>query len=400
MEALAETLAAGNGVASAVRRVKVLRVLPMLDFGGVESRVVLQSRLHNRARFDLGVVAFHRLGAAAAAIRQSGVSVDEVGVNPAVRNPLATLALARYLKGVRPDIAHASISEANAHCLVAARLAGVPIVIAEEVGQPEHTRLSKFAFKILYRLANAVVGVTQTTCDYMVREDGAPPDRVTLVYNCAGPTFFPESPRAPRVRCDGEPFRVLLVGRLVPVKNHATFISAFAAFAQKHQDVELWIAGSGELQAETERQIKSLGLEGKARMLGFRSDVLELFQSVHLFALPSWSEGCSVGLIEAMATGIPVLASRVPGNLEVMGQLGEDWAVPPGDRDAWSHALERVYHLSARECSEVGRAAQRIAYERFAPSVYVKRVEEVYASLLRKAPSAAWSHGSRGAEVT
>src|ERR1041384_651497 len=111
------------------RKLRVLRLLPELDFGGVESRVVLQCKLHDRARFALDVAAFHRSGAAAEAVRGAGVPVHELGVTPSPRRPYATLALLPLLRRLRPDIVHASIAEANLHGVVAARASGVPVAI-------------------------------------------------------------------------------------------------------------------------------------------------------------------------------------------------------------------------------------------------------------------------------
>src|SRR4051812_22494897 len=98
-------------------RTRVVRLLPTLDFGGVESRAILQSELHDRERLDLRVCTFHRAGAAADAIRALGIPVDVLGQDPRIRNARASLALAAYLLRTKPDIVHASIVEANFHVL-------------------------------------------------------------------------------------------------------------------------------------------------------------------------------------------------------------------------------------------------------------------------------------------
>jgi glycosyltransferase involved in cell wall biosynthesis len=207
-------------------RKRIVRLLPTLDFGGVESRALLQSELHDRDQFELRVCTFHSDGAAAAAIRERGIPVDVLGQDPSIRNLRATSALARYLAQRRPDVLHASIVEANFHSLLRPpSLRGRPRVIVEEVGSPSHGRLARNVFRLLYRRADRIVGVSQATCDYLTQVDRAPPDKVRLIYNCAAQRFFadasPPRPSFVERRAAREPFRLLLVGRMVEVKNRS-----------------------------------------------------------------------------------------------------------------------------------------------------------------------------------
>jgi len=365
---------------------RVVRVMPVLDFGGVESRVTLQARLMDRSRFDLRVFTFHKSGAAARAIRDSDVPVDVGQVDPSPRNPRATLNLARYLRHVRPDVIHSSIAEANFHALLASRLVRVPVVIAEEVGTPAHGRVARAAFHFLYRGADAIVCVTQATCDEVMKQDRVPRERLRLVYNCAGPEYFPDPPRAiaPRGGDGDAPFRVLLVGRLVPVKNQLTFLSAFAPFAAAHPTAQLEIVGDGPLRADLERRIQELGIGKQVHLVGFQPDVRERLASADLFALPSLSEGCSISLVEAMATGVQIVASRVPGVLEVLGELAGEWTVEPTNVQGWTRLLHRSFELDPATRCAVARSAQEVAYRRFSPKVYIASLETLYTALCQR----------------
>jgi glycosyltransferase involved in cell wall biosynthesis len=364
------------------RILNVTRLLPELDFGGVESRVVLQSRLHSRDRYRLSVCTFHKAGAAAKAVMEAGVSVHSLGVSPAPRRVASTLKLAAYLRRHRPDVLHASIAEANFHGIMAARLANVPVVIAEETGMPSHSLAARVAYASLYTLADAVVGVTQAVCDYSRQVDWAPPSRVRLIYNCARTEYFPALPREAEVRA-GDDFRFLLVGRLVEVKNHELLLRAFARVAARRPRVKLGIVGEGPLRERLEAQISATGLHAQVEMLGFRADVRDQLIASDAFLLPSLAEGCSISLIEAMATGLPVLGSDVPGIREVMGALGKDWTAPPNDEEAWVNLLYRVLDAPKEERAALGRAAREIAYARFSPQAYLGNVESMYEELWR-----------------
>jgi glycosyltransferase involved in cell wall biosynthesis len=361
-------------------RPRILRLVPELDFGGVESRIILQTLLHTRERFDLHVATFHKAGAAAEKVAAAGVPVYVVGERPSVRNPRATMKLARVLRSVAPDVVHASIVEANFHVL----LAGLSIrgfrTIVEETGMPSHSILARAAFRALYRRADRIVGVSRAICDYLVTADGAPHDRVRLIYNCAAPDYFPSPPTPARRRDDG-PLRVLAVGRLVPVKNHATLLTAVSRARAAGVDVELSIAGAGPLGSELEALARTLGIAASTRFLGFRSDVPALLAEADLFVLPSFSEGCSVSLVEAMAAGVPVLGSTAPGIREVVGDLSGECCVPADDADQWASRIAAIAAMTHDARAARIERQRRRAYEAFSPTVYIKHVEAQYTEL-------------------
>ncbi len=355
----------------------VVRLLPVLDFGGVESRVVLQAALHDRDAYDLRVVAFDRPGQAAARIAEAGIPVEVLGTSPAIRNPRATAALLRYLRRVRPAVLHASIAEANLHGAVAGALAGVPARIVEEVGVPVRSRRGRALHGAVMRLAHRVVGVTAATVDWLATEERLPRDRLALVYNCGKPQYF--GPVTRRARTG--PLRIVTAGRLVWQKDHARLVTAFAASGL---DAELWIAGEGPLRAEIEAEIAARGVGDRVRLLGFRDDIRALLDEADVFVLPSVSEGCSVALIEAMASGIPCLASEIPGNVEVIGALGADALAPPASVPAWADALRAFAARSPDEREALGRRGREIAIARFSPSAYLERVASLYRGVLHE----------------
>ncbi len=356
------------------KRIAVTRLLPVLDFGGVESRVVLQSQMMDRERFDLRVCAFWSDGEAADAIRRAGVPVDILDVDPAVRNPVATVKLAAYLRQHDPDILHASIGEANFHGLIAGTLAQVPHRVVEEVGIPSRSDLAQFIFGHLYGLASRVVGVSKATCR-VLRDEGATEQQLELIYNCANPKFF-EGPM-PR-REEAPPVEFLIVGRLVEVKNQATVLRAFRRVIDEVPQARLRIAGEGELRGELEALVDSLGLREHVEFLGFCDDIKSLLQSSHVFLLPSHSEGCSISLVEAMSSGIVPLGSTADGISEVMGALGEEFQIDAADVEGWREAMLRCATMSDDERRSIGERAREIAFERFSPNVYIENVATLY----------------------
>lgn len=359
-------------------------MIPVLDFGGVESIFVLQSKLIDRARFDFRVCTFWKKGAAARDVEATGIEVDDLDVDPSIRNPRATQRLAAYLRRTRPDVVHASIGEANFHAALVSKLCGVPATIIEEQGLPARKLLGRFVHAGLYRGVDAVVGVSGTSCAYLTDREWAPKSKVHKIYNCARSEFFtPRPERADSAR----PFTALLVGRLVEVKNHERLLRALPAVVKQHPSFRLQIAGEGPLKAKMLELIVELGLTNNVEMLGFRSDILQLLQSADVFLLPSLSEGCSLALAEAMAAGTPVIGSDVGGIPEVMREVGQRWLVPSTDVGAWSRALSAMVELSEAERRALGETAARVA-KRFSPETNINAVQDLYAQLLGRRASA------------
>ncbi len=362
-------------------KIKVVRLIPVLDFGGVESRFILQSTLMDRERFDLRVCTFWKPGAAAQKIQELGIPVDVLDVDPSVRNPMASVKLFQYLQQQKPDVLHASIAEAMFHGAIASFLAQVPLRIIEDTGVPSRGTVGHLAYSAISRLVHHVIGVSKATCQYLINEDHMLEDRVKLIYNCGKPAFF-KGERSHK-RAKDEPFKILTAGRLVPVKNQAMLIDMMADLVHKKKlNVHLNIAGDGALKDDLQKAIDAADLGAHVTLLGFRKDVQHLLNTHDLFVIPSHNEGCSIALIEAMATGIPVLGSTAPGIAEVMGGLGDDYLLPAKSTEAWiTKVSEVVAQWSKKQLDEHGQRGKVIAHAEFSPTRYIGELETLYSQV-------------------
>jgi glycosyltransferase involved in cell wall biosynthesis len=366
--------AAGAGTSRPV----VIRLIPVLDFGGVESVFVLQSKFIARERFDLRVCTFWKLGDAGRVIEKQGIPVDVLNIDPSIKNPAATHALYKYLRRRQPDVVHASIAEANFHLALVGRLAGVPVTIIEEPGLPNRGLTARLVHAALYRRVDAIVGVSDAACRYVIEREFAPPRKVRRIYNSARPEFFKvQRSRAP----SGHEFTILCVGRLVHVKNHARLLAAFRKVLDKHPAARLRLAGDGPLGESLRRLATELEISRQVEFLGFRDDVPRLLLEADAFVLPSLSEGFGLAVAEAMAVGIPVIGAKVGGLPEVMQALGDDWLIEPTDVEAWAGAMLHMIELSPARRQELGDRAREAA-QAFAPEANVRQVQALYLELL------------------
>jgi glycosyltransferase involved in cell wall biosynthesis len=343
----------------------------------VESRVVLQAEGAAREPYRLRVCALHRDGEAARRVRAAGIPVDVLDLPPNPRELGTLTKVWRYLRQLRPDLLHASIAETNFLALTSGRIAGVPRIIVEEVGVPRHSFRGRMAFSALYRLANRIIGVTEATCRYVVERDHAPAASVVTVYNCADPSFFPE-PRAAVQRPSRKTLELLAVGRLHPIKNHLGLLDGFDVAAGRDDGLRLTVVGDGPLRSKVEARIAASRYRHRITFEGFRSDIRRRLELADAYVLPSLAEGCSISLIEAMATGLPVIGSNVEGIREVMGDaLAVDWTFEP-KAHSMAERLVDMAQTTVQQRLLLAETAQERAYRMFSPATYLSNLRRVY----------------------
>jgi glycosyltransferase involved in cell wall biosynthesis len=153
-------------------------------------------------------------------------------------------------------------------------------------------------------------------------------------------------------------FLIILVGTLREVKGHRYMIQAMPALVSQHPNIQTLFVGDGELKEELQAQVATLNLGAHIRFLGNRQDVPELLAASDLFVLPSLWEGLSMALLEAMATGLPIVASAVSGTVQVIVPDETGLLVPPKDVPQLVQAIEQLVSNPVRARS-MGVAAQR-----------------------------------------
>lgn len=202
----------------------------------------------------------------------------------------------------------------------------------------------------------------------------------SLCYNGIDEAVFNQAPRPATDLPPGRP-RVLTVGRLAPQKGYADLIEAFARIHDATR-AHLIIVGSGPLESALREQVKSLNLDAAVHFLGIRTDVAELLAAADLFVSSSLWEGFPTVVIEAMAMGIPVLATNVSGSRELVRHGETGWLVPPGQPDALASAA--IALLADKQLGNRMALAARQHARRFTIQSMVTRYAEIYATLCER----------------
>jgi glycosyltransferase involved in cell wall biosynthesis len=279
------------------------------------------------------------------------------------RDALGLVELVRVLRRERPDIVHASSSKAGVLGRLAASIAGVPIRIftvhgwAFTASSGRSAGLYRWADRLMRPLTTATICVSERELAAGLAAGTCVADRTLVIPNAV------DVRAAPRSRQEHEPPRLIAVGRLRPPKDLGTFLRALASLPTGGFTAS--IVGDGPERAALERQLAALGLEGRVRIEGERDDVPARLADSEIFVLSSRSEGMPVSVLEAMAAGVPVVASAVGGvdELVVDGQTG--LLVPPADSEALAAALAVLLADAGlrRRLGEAGRARAEALFD-------------------------------------
>ncbi len=339
-----------------------------LDLGGQE-KLLLEFARHANRNYDLCFVSLTDRGKLADALEELGCTVIALDEPPGLR-PRMVWRLARLLRSRRPGALHTHHDKPRLYGAPAARLAGVARLIhTHHHGPlPQFQRRHTAMVAVAARLTDRFVCVSRANARYMIRQ-GVPARKVRVVRNGIELSFF---------RGDGPNLSgpIVAVGRLSREKDQQTLLEATALVADRIPDIRLEIAGDGPCRAELERRIRDLKLEKHVRLLGEVRDVPALLSRARLFVLSSISEGMSLTLLEAMASGLPVVATRVGGNAEVVTRE-TGVLVPPRDPRRLARAVISLW--SAPEAMvRLGRAGRARAEAHFDVRRMVASYETLY----------------------
>lgn len=330
----------------------------------------------DRDRFDVHVVCFHKEGAWLPRV-ESSAPVTGFPIHGFARP--ATLAqaaaFARWCRAHRIAVVQSCDLYANTFALPAAALAGVPVRVGSRRElNPDKTSGQIALQRHAYRCAHAVVA-NSTAAARQLAAEGIPATRITTIPNGVDVDRFP-------ARSEVRPITTIAtVANLRKEKAHEVLLAAAARLLVRHPQLRFVIAGDGPRLGELRELAHTLRIAGNVTFLGHCEDVPAVLAEADAFVLPSRSEAFPNGAIEAMAAGLPVVASAVGGLLDLIDDGRTGVLVRPDDPAALAHALEALI-ASPEPAADLGASAREEVTRRYSFDRMVRAFEDLYLSRL------------------
>lgn len=359
-----------------------------LSTGGTERQFSLIARSLRNGSFDLHLGCMHRRGAFLEGIGD----ITEFDVGSSFMTHQAQQArrtLAQHLRKRSIAVAHSFDFYANLMLIPVARYARVPVVIGSQRNLGDLlSPMQRAALFMMFCMCTKVVCNSRAAA-LRVSNQGLPDSRIAVI-----PNGLPEEAFASPdliFKQNSGPVRVGLVARMNhPVKNQNIFLQAAARLASRFSEVEFLLVGDGPYRGDLERLAERLGIAHRVEFLGERRDMPEVIAALDISVVASNSESLSNVILESMAAGKPVIATRVGGNAELVREGETGLLIPRQDVDALAHAVEKLLTAS-RLRQQMGQTARIVARRDYSLKQVSGQYEQLYASLLDEK---GWRRGS------
>jgi glycosyltransferase involved in cell wall biosynthesis len=374
--------------------IRLLKIVPTLLCGGTENQAITLARALHQQGFSLEVACLRRLGPFVKEVSDRGIPLSEYPI-PGFYSVSALFQKARLVRHMmrrRIDVMHAYSFYGNVFGILPARLAATPVVIASIRDRGAYlTPMQRRVQRFVCRFADCVLVNAESVKEWLTSE-GYNPSKIVVIPNGVELDRFNELPDPSGIRHElgvpaGAPL-VMVVSRLTRQKGLEQFLEAAEILAPQFPDARFVIVGyANPAEHDYENVLKTrtdqLGLTGRVIFTGLRHDVPALLAAATVSVMPSLNEALSNVLLESMAAGAPIVATRVGGTPEAIDEGVTGLLVDPGDSAALATAVARLLDdrsLAAR----LGRAARHAIETGYSVEKMVRATERLYLDLLAR----------------
>ena len=368
-------------------RIRVLQMISSWGTGGTENGLSLMGGLFGQEGIELKIVNFYSGEIPDSWWQKHGANYISIPCKALTLKSFFNLY--RLLRKEKPDVIDLYGLRVNLLGRVVGKLAGVPVIISG-VRQTDDWR--KWYHVMLDRLTSPLVDcyVSNSQAGYRITLDRekTKPEKVKIIYNGIDLKGFnvavDKKAVLKAVGVDNPESTVFITPAAFRYeKGHETLVTAIAKYEAMLENCVFLFAGGGVLRAKIEQMVADLNLQNKIKFLGNRTDVIELLKASDVFVLPSYFEGLPRSVAEAMAAGLPVVATAVSGTPELVDDGVTGLLVPPKDYDALGSAILRLKDNKELACS-LGNAGRKKAYENYDVNNIVSQLANLYKQILYK----------------
>ena len=366
------------------RPIPVLLLARELGPGGTERQLTELGRSLDRSQFEPHVGCFHTDGFRGEELRQAGVPTVQFPVRSLYKP--STIAAGRllgdYLGRHRIPLVHSFDTPMNVFGVFAARAYRAPVVISSQRAYRSLARgMSRHLLRLTDRMVDAVVVNCEAMRKHLVEQEKVSPALIRLCYNGVDTRRFQPRPGPRREPLRDASLVIGVVCAMRPEKGLPTLLDAFARVRSLRPGLRLVLVGGGSMLPELESQSRRLGIAAQTLFQPFTGQVEDWLRSVDIFVLPSLSEALSNSLMEAMACGCAVAASRVGGNPELVEDHRTGLLFGAGDAGELAAALRLlIEHETLRK--DLAAAGASHVRQSFSLEAAARRMEGIYSALL------------------
>lgn len=363
------------------QKIRVMLSITDLSIGGIELVNLNLARYLDKSRFEVTLVCWRGEGPLIERLR--GQDFDLVVFGLPTWNFLGILwGYCREIRGRRIHILHAN---PGSFSRISAVVLKVPVIISSFHSQWRLGFVKLLLDRILSKFTDHFIGVSQAVAEHIKAQQKIRDDRIKVIYNGVIPEEYELRPRDISLKSElGLTDNARLVGflgRLSFEKGADILIRAAPAILRKQRTAHLVVVGDGPERADLERMAQELGIFKRVHFLGYRQDIPEILSALDVVAVPSRQAGFELILAEAMASGVPVVASKVGPIPEVIADGETGLLVPPQDHEAFADAIIKLLGQPDRR-KRMGEAGKKRVLEKFTVQKMVSQYEALYERLV------------------
>lgn len=368
---------------------RVLLLSTSMGMGGADSQLLSAARVMLARGHDVIIVSLTPLGAMGLQARGLGIRTESLHMRRGVPDPRGLMRLARLVRAWRPDVLHSHMVHANLLARAVRLVAPVPALVSTIHNIYEGGRLRMAAYRLTNCLVDHMTIVSQAAADRFVGEGIVPQRLLTVVPNGVDTEQIRNVPAGAgqalrRSLSIEDRFVWLAVGRFEIAKDYPNMLRAFARVRERQPLAILLLVGKGSLQEETEALVAELGIGGAVRFLGVRDDVPLVMSAADAYVMSSAWEGMPMVLLEAAAAGLPIVATAVGGNQEVVVDDESGFLAPPRDHEALASAMVRLGSLPEARRRAMGQRGHEHIRSHYGLGRLAGQWEEIYREVLMR----------------
>jgi glycosyltransferase involved in cell wall biosynthesis len=371
------------------RRIKILYLITGLKTGGAEIALSDLVKSLDRNSFYPIVASIIPIGRIGQEIKKEGIDTRCLNISFKY-NPLIIIKLFLLIYREKPDILHTHLFHANFLGRIIGKICGIPIIISTFHNEQAGSRIRKNLLKFTDKFVNINIAVSFWVAKKIIESKIISRKKIKVIYNGINLNKFSYLDYRTRgeirkkLHIDENNKVLVSVGRLHKTKDYINLIKAIGILCRKYADLKLIIIGSGEEDCKINQQIERSGLKNNILLLGEKRNISEYLNSGDIFVLSSECEGFGIVIVEAMASGLLVVATKAGGISEIVEDGKTGFLVEPKNDQKLAEKINYALNLPMEERKKIIEYGRKVVEEKFYLGRMIKEHEELYFNLLKE----------------